>query len=52
MELAWSKSGRSNQRLIQDTSKLAEELKNTLHEVGAGDEAEMGMYVYMYAHGA
>ena len=33
MELAWSKERAEHQRLIQDTSKLAEELKNTLHEV-------------------
>ena len=33
MELAGSKERAEHQRLIQDTSKLAEELKNTLHEV-------------------
>lgn len=34
MELAWGKERSEHQRLIQETSKLAEELKNTLHEVG------------------
>ncbi|XP_037081731.1 myosin heavy chain, embryonic smooth muscle isoform-like [Pollicipes pollicipes] len=33
MELAWGKERSEHQRLIQETSKLAEDLKNTLHEV-------------------